>query len=373
MLSLELKSQLGELAIELKLQLPAVGITAIFGRSGAGKTSLINFIAGITQPDQGTISLNQRYLTDTNSGLYLPPEKRGIGYVFQDAQLFPHYTVAGNLNYGRRKQRQASMSADSIINLLGLEPLLNRYPATLSGGEKQRVAIGRALLTDPDILLMDEPLASLDLPRKQELIRYLNQLSEKIQIPILYVSHSLQEVAQLADQLLVLEQGKLAAFGPVEEVWQSEAIFPWLQGDSRSSLFKASLEKHHTDYAMSCLKLDDRHSLWVRRIDAEPGTKLRLKVRANEVSLIREYPQQSSIRNILPVEVGEIRFAANDQAEVKLLCGDTTLWSHITRWASDDLNLKVGDQLYAQIKGVSITQDDWTGVHNIRPDKSYSS
>ncbi len=202
---------MGETQLDVDLRLPAVGICAIFGRSGAGKTSLINLISGLTTPDVGEIHLAGRTLFSSSQGIQLPIEQRKIGYVFQDARLFPHYTVRGNLNYGVTHADPEYFV--SVTLLLALEPLLARYPRDLSGGEKQRVAIGRALLSKPDLLLMDEPLASLDMPRKRG-DAVLENLAQHFRLPILYVSHSVQENLRLADHLVVLEQGKVLSAGP---------------------------------------------------------------------------------------------------------------------------------------------------------------
>lgn len=215
MLELNFTQTLGNHTLTLNETLPASGITAIFGVSGAGKTSLINAISGLTRPQSGRIVLNDRVLNDVENKIYLSPDKRRIGYVFQDARLFPHYSVRGNLRYGMAKSMAGQF--DKLVTLLGIEPLLDRLPSSLSGGEKQRVAIGRALLTAPELLLLDEPLASLDIPRKRELLPYLQRLTREINIPMLYVSHSLDEILHLADKVLVLEEGSVKAFGNLEE------------------------------------------------------------------------------------------------------------------------------------------------------------
>lgn len=217
MLELNFSQTLGTHCVSLNETLPASGITAIFGVSGSGKTSLINAISGLTRPQKGRIVLNGRVLNDTENHICLTPEKRRIGYVFQDARLFPHYKVRGNLRYGMAKSMAGQF--DKLVALLGIEPLLDRLPGGLSGGEKQRVAIGRALLTAPELLLLDEPLASLDIPRKRELLPYLQRLAREINIPMLYVSHSLDEILHLADNVMVLEDGQVKAFGALEEVW----------------------------------------------------------------------------------------------------------------------------------------------------------
>ncbi|MBJ7221626.1 MULTISPECIES: molybdenum ABC transporter ATP-binding protein ModC [unclassified Brenneria] len=351
MLQLDFNQQLGELDLSVKADLPASGITAVFGVSGAGKTSLINAIVGLTQPRSGRIVLNDRVLVDTRRRISLPPEKRHVGYVFQDARLFPHYRVRGNLRYGMAAHM--SQQFDDIVALLGIEHLLHRYPLTLSGGEKQRVAIGRALLTAPELLLMDEPLASLDLPRKRELLPYLERLAKEVNIPILYVSHSMEEILRLADRVLVLDQGKVKALGGLEEVWVSSALRPWLPREEQSSILNVRVLAHHDRYAMTALSLGDRH-LWVGKVDAPTDTPLRIRINAADVSLVLAPPEVSSIRNILPADVVEC-IEVDDQVEVKLVVGNQILWARISPWARDDLALHPQQQLYAQVKSVSIT------------------
>ncbi|WP_158784678.1 molybdenum ABC transporter ATP-binding protein ModC [Pantoea sp. BAV 3049] len=322
MLELNFIQHLGDHRLKIKANLPAKGITAIFGVSGAGKTSLINAIGGLTLPQEGQISLNGRSLLDAASGLNLPPEKRRIGYVFQDARLFPHYRVRGNLEYGMAKSMRPQF--DSLVRLLGIEELLSRFPVSLSGGEKQRVAIGRALLTAPEILLMDEPLASLDLPRKRELLPYLQKLASQVEIPILYVSHSLDEILQLADNVLVLDNGEVKALGTLEKVWASSAMRPWLPRTELSSVLRVQVLEQHPHYAMTAL------------------------------SLVLQPPVNSSIRNVIPAQVVEL-VDVDDQIEVKLLVGQSEIWARITPWARDELMIKPGMWLYAQIKSVAIT------------------
>lgn len=219
MLQINLQKQLGEFSLEVDLRIPNQGITGIFGVSGSGKSSLINLISGLMTPDRGFIRLNDRTLVDIEQKMNLPPQQRNLGYVFQDARLFPHYKVKGNLLYGMKSFDQQVF--DHIVELLGIDHLLQRYPFSLSGGEKQRVAIGRALLSQPDILLMDEPLSALDLPRKNELLQYLEKLSQEVQIPILYVTHSLDELERLADRVILMEQGRVRAYGDCQVVFNS--------------------------------------------------------------------------------------------------------------------------------------------------------
>lgn len=351
MLSLNFMQQQGDHHLEVDLQIPASGITAIFGVSGAGKTSLINAISGLTQPQRGRIALNDRLLFDADQGISLPPEKRRIGYVFQDARLFPHYRVRGNLQYGMAHAMKAQF--DTLVSLLGLEALLPRFPLSLSGGEKQRVAIGRALLTAPDMLLLDEPLASLDLPRKRELMPYLQKLAKQVDIPMLYVSHSLEEILQLADNVLVLDAGRVKAFGPLERVWSSSAMRPWLPMSELTSVLRVQVLEQHPDYPMTALSLGDQH-IWVSRVNQPVKTPLRIRIASADVSLALQPPQHSSIRNILPAQVVEL-VEVGDQVEVKLRIGISELWARITPWARDELGIRPDQWLYAQIKSVSVT------------------
>lgn len=351
MLSLNIMQQQGDHVLEVDLQIPAKGITAIFGVSGAGKTSLINAISGLTQPQRGRIQLHDRLLFDAEQKIALPPEKRRIGYVFQDARLFPHYRVRGNLQYGMAPKMKAQF--DSLVSLLGLEALLPRFPLSLSGGEKQRVAIGRALLTAPDMLLLDEPLASLDLPRKRELMPYLQKLAKQVDIPMLYVSHSLEEILQLADNVLVLDAGKVKAFGPLERVWSSSAMRPWLPVSELTSVLRVQVLEQHPDYPMTALSLGDQH-IWVSRVNQPVKTPLRIRIASADVSLALQPPQHSSIRNIFPAQVVEL-LEVGDQVEVKLRIGISELWARITPWARDELGIRPDQWLYAQIKSVSVT------------------
>lgn len=353
MLELDFSQQLGDLTLQVTQNLPAQGITAIFGLSGAGKTSLINAIGGLTKPETGRIALNNRPLFDAEKGLCLPPEKRRIGYVFQDARLFPHYRVQGNLQYGMATSMRGQF--DSIVALLGIGHLLNRFPLTLSGGEKQRVAIGRALLTAPEILLMDEPLAALDLPRKRELMPYLERLAKEVNIPILYVTHSLDEILRLAEKVLVLDNGSVLAMGDLEDVWASNIMRPWLPREEQSSVLNVSVLEHHPRYDMTALAIGDQR-LWIGKVDAAEGTSMRVRVNAADVSLVLQpTANNSSIRNILPAKVLEC-LEIGSQVEVKLAMADHIIWARITPWARDELMIRPGQWLYAQIKSVSLSR-----------------
>ncbi len=365
-LILQYQQQLGETFFDIDLELPSRGITAIFGRSGAGKTSLINAISGLKQLDKGLISVSGTTLFDSQNGINLPTHKRNVGYVFQESRLFPHMKVAANLKYGMKSVDKAHF--EEIVSLLSLGSLLDRYPARLSGGEKQRVAIGRALLSKPSILLMDEPLASLDLPRKREVMPFLENLSESVQIPIIYVTHSLNEILRLANHLVIIDQGKVISSGVTEEVWASRAMQPWQSFSEQSSLFEAKLAEHNDDYALSRLTLGKSTSLWVQKVSSEIGAAVRLQVRANDVSITLQEPKGTSIRNILPVTIKSVEThqqGTNKQsvaAELELEPG-CYLWATITLWALDELNLEIGQRVYVQIKGVSVAQRDIAVTH----------
>ncbi|WP_305845073.1 molybdenum ABC transporter ATP-binding protein ModC [Photobacterium leiognathi] len=355
-LKIQFKQQLGDLALDVDLNVPMKGITAIFGRSGAGKTSLVNVLSGLTKPDQGEIKLGDHTLYNSAKKIFLSPDKRKIGYVFQDARLFPHYSVKGNLNYGVKVPDEAHFN--DVVKLLGIEPLLHRYPSSLSGGEKQRVAIGRALLTKPDMLLMDEPLASLDMPRKQELMPYLERLAKSVNTPIIYVTHSLDEILRLADSMVMLNQGKVVISGHVNSVWSSPEMRPWLPAKEQSSLLSARVNYNHPKYALTQVMLSHNSFLWVSRLHQQRGEWVRVRIFSNDVSIAREMPLQTSIRNILAARVDKIHYAEDERVEVKLRVGETHLWANITAWAADELDLKIGEQVYAQIKGVNVTKDD---------------
>lgn len=351
MLKLNLTQQLGELTLEVNLTLPAKGVTAIFGRSGAGKSSLINLIAGLATAQSGVIELNGRTLFNSRNRVNIAPEKRNVGYVFQEHRLFPHYSVEKNLKYGCKRSNSDNFL--QITELLGITHLLNRYPASLSGGEKQRVAIGRALLSSPDILLMDEPLSALDLPRKQELLDYLSKLAEQLAIPILYVSHSLEEIIRLADHLVLLDKGKVVAFDTVENVWHSEAFADWQPNHQRISLLELPIKQHQPDYKMLGLALNEQ-MLWINETPRHQiGDKLRVTIASRDVSISVEKPMQSSIRNHLKGEVVLIE-KHPERVDIAVLVENQQIWATISLWAFDELAITTGQSVYLQIKSVSL-------------------
>ncbi|WP_153448614.1 molybdenum ABC transporter ATP-binding protein ModC [Vibrio algicola] len=370
MITLRFEQQLEQFALNIDATIPGAGITAIFGRSGAGKTSVINAISGLKNPTSGRIAKGDQVLFDSELGINQPIEKRNIGYVFQEARLFPHYKVKGNLLYGVKGKIEAN-KFNQVVELLDLSSLLNRYPADLSGGEKQRCAIARALLSEPDILLMDEPLASLDLPRKQEVMPFLERLSSEVNIPILYVTHSMDEILHLADHMLLIEDGRVKEAGDIETLWRSTSLAAWHNTNELSTLFKGRVKHTHNHYSVTYVELAPQVGVWMSGIQAQAEEILRIRIHASDVSITLEHASNTSIRNILPatvVKVAEVSDASapvsvllrlqHDESTVDNNSQDLCLWANITAWAYDDLKLQTGQLVYAQIKGVRLTNKD---------------
>ncbi len=350
MLHIDVKKQLGILPLEAHLDIPSQGVTALFGLSGSGKSSLINLVSGLINPDEGVIALNDRELFNSAENVCVPINQRNIGYVFQDARLFPHYTVNGNLRYGMKNTSKDEFNY--IVELLGIGHLLKRYPITLSGGEKQRVAIGRALLTDPEILLMDEPLSALDLPRKRELMNYLERLSKEINIPILYVTHSLDELLRLAERVVLLTNGKVEAYDVLESIWESPLFLPWKQGNEQSAVLSLLVFMHNPSYKMTALSIGDQN-IWINQVEAQINDKVRICIHSSDVSISLNKVEQSSIRNTLYGRIVKILELEN-RVDLKLDIGGKHLWASISKWSFHDLALQLGQLVYAQIKAISV-------------------
>ena len=350
MLHIDVKKQLGILPLEAHLDIPSQGVTALFGLSGSGKSSLINLVSGLINPDEGVIALNDRELFNSAENVCVPIDQRNIGYVFQDARLFPHYTVNGNLRYGMKNTSKDEFNY--IVELLGIGHLLKRYPITLSGGEKQRVAIGRALLTDPEILLMDEPLSALDLPRKRELMNYLERLSKEINIPILYVTHSLDELLRLAERVVLLTNGKVEAYDVLESIWESPLFLPWKQENEQSAVLSLPVFMHNPSYKMTALSIGDQN-IWINQVEAQINEKVRICIHSSDVSISLNKVEQSSIRNTLYGRIVKILELEN-RVDLKLDIGGKHLWASISKWSFHDLALQLGQLVYAQIKAISV-------------------
>jgi molybdate transport system ATP-binding protein len=337
-------------------------LTALFGRSGAGKTTVVNLIAGLTRPDRGRIAVDGTVLTDTAAGLNVPVHRRRIGYVFQEGRLFPHLSVRGNLAYGARRtvrgERWASFAA--TVDLLGIGALLDRRPAALSGGEKQRVAIGRALLASPRLLLMDEPLAALDEARKAELLPYVERLRDEMRLPIVYVSHSLDEVARLADTLVLLDDGRVAAAGPVNAIL-TRADLRGLTGRAEAGVV-LSARVAGSDAAAGLTVLDHPAGrLFLPLVDRPAGSPVRLLVHARDVALAVGPPGRLSIRNRLAATVTAIVPGAPPSVEVHLDAGGEVLIAAITAEAVAELALAPGLPVTALIKSMALDRLGFRG------------
>jgi molybdate transport system ATP-binding protein len=328
----------------------APGLTALFGRSGSGKTTLVDIVGGLIRPTRGRIEVDGEVLVDTARGIFVPKHHRRIGYVFQDSRLFPHLSVRRNLLYGRWFNRQAGgTTADltSVVELLGIAHLLERRPASLSGGEKQRVAIGRALLAHPQLLLMDEPLASLDEARRAEILPYIERLRDEAGVPILYVSHSVAEVARLATTVVILSEGKVTAVGPVADILS--------QADSGDggSVLEAVIARHDETFQLSVLN-SPAGELQVPKLSAPVGASVRAYIRSRDIMLSLRPPEEISALNVLAGRVAAVMPNPNGaQADVRLDCNGASLTARLTAKSVQRLALAPGLPVYAVIKSVS--------------------
>lgn len=340
--------------LSVNLRLPNSGISVLFGHSGSGKTTLLRCIAGLQQPQQSYLEINGSVWQDSDMGVFLPTHQRPIGYVFQDANLFSHLNVRENLNFGLKRIKASSNTPkfEQIIKLLGIEHLLDRMPERLSGGEKQRVAIARALVLNPEILLMDEPLASLDSKRKQEILPFLTRLNQQLNIPVLYVTHSHQEVAQLADYLVLMDGGKVQAAGALSETL-SRLDLPLSQDRDATTVWNASVVEHEREFHLTRVNFEGG-TLYLPAIDAKIGASLRIQIYARDVSLVLEVPRATSVLNILPAQIMGLSDGEHGQTIVRLEVGNQPLLAHITQKSAVILNLKIGKSVFVQIKGMSI-------------------
>ncbi|OIQ33124.1 MAG: molybdenum ABC transporter ATP-binding protein [Alphaproteobacteria bacterium MedPE-SWcel] len=358
-IEIDLRLRQGRFTLDATFSAPS-GLTVIFGRSGSGKTTLINAVAGLLKPDRGRIKVGDTVLYDAASKISLPTRKRRLGYIFQDARLFPHLSVQRNLLYGRRliPARARGDDLDHVIEMLGLASLLNQYPAHLSGGERQRVAIGRALLASPDLILADEPLAALDLPRKLEILPYFERIRDEMGVPILYVTHSAAEVARLATTVVVLDRGRVTQIGRAGEVLSDPNVVP-TGVRSLGSVLQATLVKHHDD---GLSELDAGGvALFVPRVDRPPGTRMRMRISAHEVILSNRMPEGLSALNVIPGTVESIRAGEGPGALVTLTTPSGPIVGRITQRSANQLGLAPGAQAFAVVKSVAIAPEDIGG------------
>ncbi len=340
-------------ALDADFSAPASGVTALFGPSGSGKTTLLRCIAGLERAS-GTLNMNGEVWQDKTT--FLPVHQRPLGFVFQEASLFTHLSVRANLEYGWKRIAPAERKVplEQVVEWLGLSHLIERGdPAKLSGGERQRVAIGRALLTSPRILLMDEPLSALDTRSKQEILPYLERLHLELDIPVLYVSHSMDEVVRLADHLVLMEQGRVIASGALRETL-SRLDLPTAHFDDAGAVIEATVAQQDETYHLTRLDFEVG-SLWVSRVEQPFGTRVRARVLARDVSIATQAPHGSSINNILNARIEEICDERPDKVIVRMKVGiDAMLLSRITRRSRDLLALSVGMEVYAQVKSVAL-------------------
>jgi molybdate transport system ATP-binding protein len=358
MIEAALRLQRGDFALDVALAFPALGITALVGPSGCGKTTVLRALAGLDRA-AGRVALGNEVWQDDATGRFVPTHERPLGYVIQEAALFPHLDVRGNLDYGRRRCDVAArrVALDAVVELLGIGHLQARRTSTLSGGERQRVAIARALATGPRLLLMDEPLAALDAARKAEILPYLERLHRELVLPVVYVTHAMDEVARLADHLVLLRDGQVEAAGPLTELMTRTDLRLSRQDDA-GVVIEAQVAEHDPQHGMTRIGFNGS-ALWVGEFAAQPGERVRARVLARDVSVTRQRPDKTSILNVLPVVLESmqrersaalLRLRVIDDAPAS----EWTLLARITSKSVDALALQPGDALHAQIKGVAL-------------------
>jgi len=360
-LEINVKKRLGSFTVDVAFSARAAGVTALFGRSGAGKTSVINMVSGLIPPDEGRIAVKGRELFNSEHSIDIPPEKRRCGYIFQDGRLFPHLTVKSNLVYGMKlvHRDERYVSYDQIVELLGIGHLLSRRPAKLSGGEKQRVAIGRALLTSPSVLLMDEPLASLDSERKSEVLPFIARLPRELSVPIVYVSHSLDEIINLADMVVLVDSGKVAARGSVEDLMSRFDLQHFAGPFDPGVVVGTAVDGHDSDAGLTRLRFAGG-LLKVPWFEARSRDRVRVRIRARDVAIALSRPEGISVQNIFPARVREITETGRF-VDLQLDIG-CPLFARITIAAMNDLKLTSGQQVFALVKSVAISRGGSNGL-----------
>ena len=354
-LTVDIERRLGSFRLKTAFS-AGKGVTALFGRSGAGKTSVVNAVAGILRPDRGRIDINGEVVFDDERGIDVPTPKRRIGYVFQEGRLFPHLSVRQNLGYaGLFSRGMPASEFGHVVELLGLRDLLERRPGNLSGGEKQRVAIGRALLSSPRLLLLDEPLASLDAHRKDEVLQYIELIRDELKLPIVYVSHAVEEVVRLADTVVLLSAGNVAAVGPAEEIMGRPDLRASTGAFEGGAVIVATVVEQDVQDDLATLQFDGG-TLTVPNVDALIGEPVRVRIRARDVSIALERPQHISVQNVLAGTLSEIGPERGGIVDVSIAVGSTTLRSRVTLRAARQLELAAGMTVYALVKAVSLTR-----------------
>jgi molybdate transport system ATP-binding protein len=330
-------------------------LVALFGRSGAGKTTIVQAIAGGVRPDAGFVRIDGSVLLDTEAGIDVPVERRGIGMVFQDARLFPHMTVSANLRFGlvRARGRSLGIGFDAVVDLLGIGRLLDRRPHALSGGERQRVALGRALLAQPRLLLMDEPLAALDAARKAEILPYVERLRDALAVPIVYVSHAIEEVVRLATDVVLLADGRVLSAGPLAAVMSGADLAPVVGGLDIGTILDCTVVQARDAHGLATLGFADG-TLRVPALDLVDGAQVRARIPARDVALALSCPVDVSVTNRLPGAVGAVVPVGGALAKVAVDLGSTRLWALVTAEAVERLALAPGVPVWAMIKAVAL-------------------
>jgi molybdate transport system ATP-binding protein len=370
MIDVQFRKQLPGLLLDIAFSAPSQGLTALFGRSGAGKTSIVQAIAGGVRPDVGRIVVDGRVFFDSNAGIDLPVHQRRIGYVFQDSRLFPHLSVRSNLLFGFKRAGAArKFQLDPVVDLLGIGHLLDRRPHHLSGGERQRVGIGRALLAQPSLLLMDEPLSSLDPPRKSELLAYIEGVRDELRIPILYISHAFNEVVRLADYLVLLDAGVVVRAGPLLDIASDSTVAPLIGRFEAGSVIECTVSAHDDDMALSTLGFTGGQ-LRVPCVALDLGTRVRVRIRSRDVAISLSSPTDVSISNRLPGTLLSLTVREGPYVDAAIDIGGDTLRALITRESAARLRLEPGLKVWALIKAVSF---DSRSVGFIRRARSTSS
>tara|TARA_B100000315_G_scaffold257811_1_gene307954 strand:+ start:801 stop:1904 length:1104 start_codon:yes stop_codon:yes gene_type:complete len=359
-LKAKLDVKLPHFRLQADINLPSHGVTAIFGPSGSGKTTLLRCLAGLERSPTGCVQLEDEVWQDEQQKIFTPPHQRSIGYVFQDPRLFPHLSVESNLRYGlnRTPKTKRYISWNQVIDLLDLGPLLHRRTHHLSGGEQRRVAIGRAVLASPRLLLMDEPLVGLDMQRKHEIIPLIQQLRDTLHIPIVYVTHAINEVLQLASTLLLMEEGKTVAAGTLSEIFSRLDLDQYLNQDTIGAVIETQIEAHEPEFSLTRIGFNGKH-LFIPQQRFPVGHALRVHVLSRDVSIIiGPPPRQTSILNVFEATVVEIGSMSPDchSVDIKLDVG-CPLLARITRKSMASLRLTPGQKVYANIKAVALSHD----------------
>lgn len=343
-----------DFALDVDLSIPARGITGVFGRSGAGKTTLLRSIAGLESPQHGRLVVDGDTWLDTNGNISKPVRERAVAYVFQEPRLFGHLDVRGNIDYGRRRagRRAHGVDVEQIVRMLAIGHLLERRTSEISGGEAQRVAIARALMTAPTLVLMDEPLSSIDEDRKDEILPFLERLHAELSVPAVYVSHNVDEISRLCDHLVVIDRGRVIASGELQAVLTGMEL-PVLSGREACSVIDAKVARVDAGYELTSVSFQGGE-LMLPGLLGEPGQAIRARIRASDISLCTEMPRQTSILNVLPARVDNISPEDGPTVLLRLALGDDRLLARITRRSLSTLDLKEGDEVFAQIKSVTV-------------------